>query len=108
MNSLIHNLADLTLQIEIEMRCLKLWEESEPKAEALQSLVPFCHDTLEFHQWLQWVFLPKMKSVIETETELPSSSDIYSLAEYAFEKLTQDTTRLLQLIEVFDRVINRC
>ncbi len=107
MNKLLHQLADLTLKIEAEMRFLQLWEETAPEAKALQSLTPFCHDSLEFHQWLQWVFLPKMKVVIETETELPNSSEIHPLAEYAFEKLKQDTTRLLQLLNTFDRVINQ-
>lgn len=108
MNKFLHRVADLTLEIEAEMRRQKLWEVQSPPAEALQSLMPFCHDTLSFSQWLQWVFLQKIKSAIESEIDIPSHSDIAPLAEYAFEKMKQNTTRLLQLIEEFDRAINRC
>lgn len=89
------------------MRTSALWDSNVPTARALNSLAPFCHDTLSFHQWLQWVFLPKMKRAIESETDMPSSSDIFPLAEYSFQKLQQNTQQLLRLIEQFDRLISK-
>ena len=106
MDTVSHQLADLLLAIEAEMRRIHLWENERPSDEALASLVPFCHDTLAFHQWLQWVFLPKMKAVLETEEDFPASSDIFPLAEYSFERLPQETGRLLGLIRRFDDFIN--
>jgi len=103
----IHQLADLILNIEAEMRTIALWESRPPPADALRSLAPFCHDRLYFHQWIQWVLLPKMRKVIETETDIPTSSDIYPLAEYSFQKLKQETRQLLLLINQFDRLISR-
>lgn len=107
MDPVNHQLADLILGIEAEMRRIGLWQSERPDAEALSSLVPFCHDTLAFSQWLQWVFLPKMKAVVETEEDFPASSDITPLAEYSFERLPQQTGRLLELIAAFDDFINR-
>lgn len=107
MDTQSHQLADLILDIEAEMRRISLWEGERPSDEALSSLVPFCHDTLEFHQWLQWVFLPKMKAVLETEENFPTSSDIAPLAEYSLARIPQNTGRLLQLIQKFDEFINR-
>lgn len=89
------------------MRRIALWESTPPAPEALQSLTPFCHDTLQLEQWLQWVFLPKMKCVVEGLEECPSSSDIAPLAEYRFSQLKHPTALLLQLIERFDRLISR-
>lgn len=106
MDTLSHQLADLLLAIEAEMRRISLWEQERPSEEALASLVPFCHDTLAFHQWLQWVFLPKMKTVLETEEDFPASSDITPLAEYSFAQLPHDTDKLLELIKQFDQFIN--
>ncbi len=102
-----HRLADLILEIEAELRRIGLWETSLPDKAALSSLVPFCHDTLSFHQWLQWVFLPKMKAVVETGDDFPSSSEIHPLAEYSLAPLPQETDRLLALISEFDEFINR-
>jgi uncharacterized protein YqcC (DUF446 family) len=53
------------------------------------------------------VFLPKMKAVVETEEDFPASSDITPLAEYSFERLGQQTGRLLELLAAFDDFINR-
>ncbi|MFO7593195.1 MAG: YqcC family protein [Pseudomonadota bacterium] len=107
MDTLSHQLADLLLAIEAEMRRLGLWEQQPPPEEALCSLMPFCHDTLRLEQWLQWVFLPKMKRVLETGEEFPGSSEIEPLAEYRFNLLPQQTDRLLALIGRFDALINR-
>ncbi|MDH3353620.1 MAG: YqcC family protein [Chromatiales bacterium] len=107
MNYKIHQLADLILNIEAEMRTIALWETTHPATDSLKSLAPFCHDKLYFHQWLQWVFLPKMRTVIETETDMPATSDIFPLAEYSFQKMEHSTQQLLQLIKQFDRLISR-
>jgi len=107
MDRFAHQLADLLLEIEAELRRLALWESVPPPPEALQSLVPFCHDTLRLEQWLQWVLLPKMKRVVEQGVDCPSSSEIMPLAEYRFAQLPQPTARLLRLIEQFDTQINR-
>lgn len=107
MDHFIHQLAELLLEIEAEMRRLGLWEAQPPSGERLQSLTPFCHDTLLLEQWLQWVFLPRMKQVVEGDGECPSSSDITPLAEYRFAQLAHQTDALLSLIERFDRHINR-
>lgn len=89
------------------MRRIGLWQQTRPDSEALESIAPFCHDTLTFEQWLQWVFLPKMKHVIETGEDFPTTSDIHPLAEYRFAQLPQQTTRLLDLIQQFDLLITR-
>jgi len=104
-DTITHQLADLILEIEAEMRRIGLWEATPPDEEALASLVPFCHDTLTFEQWLQWVFLPKMKQVVESGEDFPASSDIHPLAEYSFERLPHQTDRLLALLLQFDEFI---
>ena len=88
------------------MRRIGLWETQAPSPEALESLVPFCHDTLKFEQWLQWVFLSKMKLVVEGREECPSSSDITPMAEHRFSQLDMPTITLLKLIERFDAHIS--
>jgi len=107
MDKLIHQTADLVLSIEHEMRRIGLWETTPPAKEALESLVPFCYDTLKFEQWLQWVFLVKMKLALEQQIDFPSSSNIASLAEMCFPELVNiDTARLMELLKQFDETIN--
>lgn len=107
MDKLIHQTADQLLAIEQEMRRIGLWESTPPPQEALESLVPFCYDTLKFEQWLQWVFLSKMKQALEKQIDFPTSSNIATLAEMCFQEMSRaDTKRLLELLSQFDEIIN--
>ena len=87
------------------MRRIGLWEESAPSKDALESTLPFCHDSLEFQQWLQWVLIPKTRELIEGDRALPATSDIATLAEYRFGQIPQETDTLLELIREFDRLL---
>lgn len=102
-----HRIADLLLAIEHEMRRIGLWEAIAPAPAALASPLPFCHDTLEFSQWLQWVFLARMRTLLQSGAPLPTACDIHPLAEHSFLDLPQDTARLLKLITEIDQVISR-
>lgn len=106
MNDSTHQLADLVLEIEAEMRTIGLWEEHRPPAEALASSAPFCFDTLEFTQWVQWILLPRVVQMIEQQQPWPKASDIAPLAEERLKVLDHDTDRLLKLISDFDALIN--
>ncbi|RDH46004.1 YqcC family protein [Zooshikella ganghwensis] len=101
------NLRHLLQAIQDEMEALQLWEVEPPSAEALASKQPFCIDTLEFTQWLQWVFLPKIEALLDKNTPLPSSSNIHALAEEYFKSLTVDSAQLLVLLEKVDQLITQ-
>lgn len=51
-----------------------------PSDAALASTAPFCFDTLEFHAWLEWVFLPRMQQTIEHERNLAAPCNRMTLA----------------------------
>ncbi len=106
MPEIYHQLADLLLQIEAELRRLELWDETAPAASALLSITPFCADTLHFNQWLQWLFVPRMKEILEQSLPLPQQCDIHSYAEETCQRATSsDVTGLLQLLREFDQQI---
>lgn len=101
-----HRIADLLLAIEAEMRRIGLWEEISPSPAALASTMPFCYDTLQFAQWLQWVFLARMRALLQAGAALPAACDIQPLAEHSFAELPQDTAHLLTLLGEIDRAIS--
>lgn len=98
-------IAELLAEMERALRQLDLWEIEAPSAEALASTIPFCFDTLEFHQWLQWIFLPRMNEVLSGRWPWPVSSDIFPIAEHSFAESALDLSRLLELIQRFDTAI---
>jgi uncharacterized protein YqcC (DUF446 family) len=95
----------LLRQLEQELRKLGLWEESAPDPEDLASPVPFAHDRLEFHQWLQWVLLPRMHDLCERQQAFPTASGIAPMAEVQLAPWGGSAGRLLQLIRDLDRCI---
>ncbi len=95
----------LLTQMERELHALGLWDDTPPPAEDLASSVPFAHDRLAFHQWLQWVFLPRMYGLCERGQALPEASGIAPMAEVQLAPWGAAAGRLLQLMREFDRRI---
>ncbi len=98
--------ADSLLRIEIELRRLSVWSDLPPPAEALQSTQPFCIDTLEFVEWLQFVFLPKMKVLVEQGQGLPSVSGMAPMAEESFQGKTRSGEYLIRELQIIDRLLS--
>jgi uncharacterized protein YqcC (DUF446 family) len=87
--------------IEYELRQLNYWQELPLPKESYASELPFSHDTMEFPQWLQFVFLQRMWVLIETEASLPSICGITPYAEEYFKQLDTNTKSLLKhLVEI--------
>lgn len=99
--------ADQLLLIERELRMLGWWSEVSPSAEALASVEPFSVDTLDFSQWLQWIFLPRMKLILEQDLPLPNASGILAMAEMVYSGNPGQTRELRQSLARFDQLITQ-
>ncbi|WP_404363442.1 YqcC family protein [Marinobacter sp.] len=98
--------ADRVLAVEAEMRRLGLWSDHPPSPASLQSSQPFCVDTLEFHEWLQFIFLPRMKVIIEEDRELPVTSGIAPMAEEAFRDRPEIFRGLNRELQAIDQLLS--
>lgn len=65
-------------QVELALHSLKRalinarkWSAEKIDAEALSSQQPFCLDTMNFNEWLQFVFIPNMQTLIDAQEPLP-------------------------------------
>lgn len=97
----------LLAAIEAEMRGRGLWSAMPPSPAAMSSIMPFMYDTLCLHEWLQWVFLPRTRAVMDAGGMLPGNCHIHTLAEHEFGKLADiDTEALLDLILQVDTLMN--
>lgn len=97
--------AEQLLLIERELRVQGWWEEQSPGAQALSSQQPFCVDSLAFEQWLQWIFLPRMKRLVEEGAALPGVSGIQPMAEQVYGEHSERARTLIRLLGEFDRLI---
>lgn len=105
MDARLSALAEQLLLIERELRVSGLWSLEAPTAEALASEQPFCVDTMNFEAWLQWLFLPRMKALLESAGPLPSASGIRSMAEECYRGREAEVLGLLRELGEFDRLI---
>lgn len=105
MDARVLAVADQLLLIERELRRLGWWAGIAPAAERLASVEPFCVDTLAFEEWLQWIFLPRMKQIIEQQAPLPGACAIQPMAEMVWAEQGEQVAVLLRLLGEFDRLL---
>jgi len=106
MHDIPRRIADVLLDVEANLRTSGRWDPDRPPDTALSSSQPFCLDTLRFEQWLQWVFLPRMKRIIEQQQPLPSKSAIFVYAQESLPGKDRANSDLLNLIKNFDELIS--
>lgn len=98
----LHTLFD---ELEEELRQLGWWEQQAPSVQALQSQEPFCIDTLELSQWLQWVFIPRMRNLLSAGHALPSQCAIHEAAVVIYAEQRATVSNLLKCLKAIDRTI---
>lgn len=96
----------LLQQMEAEMRQHGLWEQVSPPPEAFASALPFCVDTMNFSQWLQWIFIARFRALLDGDHPLPANCNIASMAEEAFKEMDADLNQLTELLRQFDRLFD--
>jgi uncharacterized protein YqcC (DUF446 family) len=99
------HLASLLIDVEACLRQLELWEQQPPSAEALASTQPFCIDTLNFAQWLQYVFLPTMYHLLAEDMALPTECGIAPMAEEYFRGQELPCGELESALAAIDRLL---
>ena len=97
--------ANLLIDLEYELRVMQLWEDASPSQQALASVEPFCIDTLTFPQWLQWVFLPRMHELVDTQGPLPEKCEIAPMAEEYFRHHPNPHPEILGVLHGIDEIL---
>lgn len=88
-------------RIEDEMQKIMLWQTTPPKPDAFLSQEPFAIDTMEAHEWLQWIFIPRMRALIDAKAKLPQGFALHPYFEEAL-KEQENVSHLLYLIKQLD------
>lgn len=101
-----HQVLSLLMDIEAELRVLQCWDAEPPSAEALASTQPFCVDTLSFPQWLQWVFIERLRAMIEAGQTLPGQCGIAPMVEEWGRGLPLATDKLQAILIAMDEVLS--
>jgi uncharacterized protein YqcC (DUF446 family) len=93
-------------ELEAELRQQQLWHTSPPDKAAMASTQPFCYDTLALEQWLQFIFIPRMQALLDTNTPLPQAVNILPMAELAFQHNASAMAAILDIIRRIDNTLS--
>ncbi|BAO44864.1 YqcC family protein [Thiolapillus brandeum] len=85
-------------RLEEELLAVGWWSDTPPDDHAMASTAPFCHDRMDFHQWLQWVLIPGFERLIEQQSALPKECAIAPMAEMAWRE--EDPVRVRNLVRI--------
>jgi uncharacterized protein YqcC (DUF446 family) len=99
-------LRDLLTALEQELHVQHRWESTPPDEQALSSTEPFAVDTLEFDQWLQWIFLPKLHQLLDRQLPLPQRCAVHPMAEEVYPGDDPAGQRLLAILSNIDALLS--
>lgn len=71
--------------IEAQLREHQHWQDTAPDDSVFESTQPFCMDTLEPLEWLQWVLIPRLHQLIDARQPLPQSFAVAPYYEVALD-----------------------
>lgn len=94
--------ADKLAAIEAEMKRIGLWQTEPLPAERYDFHRAFAMDTMAFTQWLQFIFIPRVREIIASGDEFPDKSEVSAQAFREFDVEVADTERLQKLLSEFD------
>lgn len=108
-NSLDDRLWSALTQLESQMRDAKLWSSTAPSPQAMASVEPFACDQMSFSSWLQYVFIPRLASLLEQKLPLPENSDMASMAELSFSQKNSGANHaeILKTLREIDQLLTR-
>ncbi len=92
-------------QLELELKQRSLWQMLPPSAEAMASTLPFCMDTLAFHQWLQFVLIARLRQMILLQMALPAHSALYPMATEVYKQELGYHSTLIELLAELDEAL---
>lgn len=94
------NVTSYVDQIEEEMRRIGMWQAEALRPEQLEFRKAFAMDTMSFSQWLQFIFLGRVREAVRTNN-LPGSSSVGAQAAREFDGYPE-ANRLVRLLSEFD------
>jgi uncharacterized protein YqcC (DUF446 family) len=99
-------LSELLIDLEYVMRDSALWGGERPLDEAFASELPFAHDQMEFPQWLQFVFVPNLTELAQSEdAQWPESCAVAPMAEYYFAEREFAASRIIRILQSIDLLV---
>lgn len=91
-------------QLESELKRLQRWDAVQLPAEKFENMGAFGSNTMRFEQWLQFILIPTIRDIINTQGQFPEQSMLGTYAIRVFDG-DADADTLFQLLHELDELI---
>ena len=92
-------------KLEEELKRLNLWSSEPIAPEKLVNMGAFGTQTMAFTEWLQFVLIPRVRSIIDEKGPFPSNSNVSGFAYREFDGWPE-AEHLLKILSDFDALFN--
>ena len=95
--------------IEVELKRIGFWQDNPPDLLALcdSGEIKSYLDAPSFELWLQCVFLPRARLMLQNDQLPPSSSvGVIAMRQYDYHSYVEEAQPLLRLLNAFDAQVN--
>lgn len=92
--------------LQSQMERHGLWQTMPPAPEKMMSTEPFSIDTLSFLEWLQWIYIARLRAIIDANAELPSGAQVYPYGEEAFKAEGIQADDILLTVKRLDQLLS--
>jgi uncharacterized protein YqcC (DUF446 family) len=91
-------------RIEAEIRRIGFWQDEPLRPEQMEFTQAFAMDTMTYAQWLQFIFLPRVREAAAAN-QFPSSSSVGTQAVREFDG-SPEAGDLITLLAEFDALFD--
>lgn len=92
-------------KIEDEMKRIGYWSAEPPPDSAYQAQQAFAMDRMTFAQWLQFILIPRVHTLLDEKGAFPAQSMVGTQAIREFDG-DEGASKLVQLLNEFDLLFN--
>lgn len=95
-------------KLEAELKALNLWggERKRPDPEKLNSNTPFCMDTLQFNEWLEYVLIERFRQMLSQSLPLPQKMQVHTYAQEHYRGEWGKYRSLIGRLQSLDRLVS--
>jgi dTDP-4-dehydrorhamnose 3,5-epimerase len=91
-------------QLISQLKSAKQWSVAPPSEWAMQSEAPFACDRMDFAQWLQFIFIPKMTSLLHAQLPLPARMTLLPMAQMWVKELKSDDQYITAVVDTIRKI----
>lgn len=96
-----HEVQTKIQRIVVEMKRIGYWQKEPLRPEQYNFRSAFAMDTMTFSQWLQFIFVPRVEQILDSQGTFPSRSQVGTQAIREWDSVPE-AAHLVELLCAFD------